>query len=79
VSLGLSAGTSRRSALAESGQATNRGKLFLHFRRDGRFVGITLKHMAKPDMPNFTVGGRIIFGLIAVIVIVSLLYFFGFF
>jgi len=35
--------------------------------------------MAKPDMPNFSIGGRIIFGLIAVIVIAALLRFLGFF
>jgi len=34
--------------------------------------------MAKPDTPNFSIGGRIIFGLIAVIVIAALLRFFGF-
>jgi hypothetical protein len=33
--------------------------------------------MAKPDIPNFSIGGRIVFGLIAIVVIVSLLRFFG--
>jgi hypothetical protein len=36
-----------------------------------------LEHMAKPDTPNFSIGGRIVFGLIAILVIVSLLRFFG--
>jgi len=35
--------------------------------------------MAKPDMPNFSIGGRIIFGVIAVVVIAAMLRFFGFF
>jgi hypothetical protein len=34
--------------------------------------------MAQPDMPNFSLGGRIVFGLIAVIVIAALLRFLGF-
>jgi hypothetical protein len=33
--------------------------------------------MAKPDPPNFTVFGRVVFGVVAIAVIVSLLYFFG--
>jgi len=33
--------------------------------------------MAKPDMPNFSIGGRIVVGFVAIIVIVSLLYFLG--
>lgn len=32
--------------------------------------------MAKPDMPNFSIGGRIFFGLVAIFVIIALLYFF---
>jgi hypothetical protein len=35
--------------------------------------------MAQPDMPNFSIGGRIVFGLIAIVVIVSLLRFLGVF
>jgi hypothetical protein len=33
--------------------------------------------MAQPDAPNFSTGGRIVFGLIAIVVIISLLRFFG--
>jgi hypothetical protein len=33
--------------------------------------------MAKPDTPNFSVGGRIVFGVIAIVVIISLLGFLG--
>lgn len=33
--------------------------------------------MAKPDMPNFSIPGRIVFGVIAILVIVALLYFFN--
>ena len=29
--------------------------------------------MAKPDTPNFSIGGRIVLGLIAIVVILSLL------
>jgi hypothetical protein len=32
--------------------------------------------MAQPDRPNFSILGRIVFGTIAIVVIVSLLYFF---
>jgi hypothetical protein len=32
--------------------------------------------MAKPDRPNFSPAGRIVFAVIAIVVIVSLLYFF---
>jgi hypothetical protein len=35
--------------------------------------------MAKPDMPNFSIGGRVVFGLIAIVVIVALLRFLGVF
>jgi hypothetical protein len=35
--------------------------------------------MAQPDTPNFSTGGRIVFGLIAIVVIVSLLRFLGVF
>lgn len=37
-----------------------------------------LKSMAKPDMPNFSIGARIVLGLISVIVIAALLRFLGF-
>jgi len=30
-------------------------------------------HMAKPDMPNFSIGGRIVLGAIAVVVIIAML------
>jgi len=33
--------------------------------------------MAKPDLPNFSLPARILFGAIAIIVIVALLRFFG--
>jgi hypothetical protein len=29
--------------------------------------------MAKPDMPNFSITGRIVFGIIALVVIVAML------
>jgi len=32
--------------------------------------------MAKPDLPNFSIFGRIVFGAVAIVVIVCLLYFF---
>jgi hypothetical protein len=35
-------------------------------------------NMAKPDMPNFSIGGRIVFGVIAIVVIASLLRYFGY-
>jgi hypothetical protein len=35
--------------------------------------------MAKPNMPNISTGSRVVFGLIAVAVIISLLRFFGVF
>ncbi len=34
--------------------------------------------MAKPDRPNFSLPARIIFGVIALVVIVALLAFFGY-
>jgi len=34
--------------------------------------------MAKPDMPNFSIGGRIVFGVIAIAVIAALLRFLGY-
>jgi len=34
--------------------------------------------MAKPDRPNFSIFGRIVFGVIAVVVIVAFLQFFGY-
>jgi hypothetical protein len=33
--------------------------------------------MAKPDIPNFSIGGRIVFGVIAVVVILAMLRLFG--
>jgi hypothetical protein len=36
-------------------------------------------HMAKAGMPNFSIGSRVVFGLIALAVIISLLRFFGIF
>lgn len=33
--------------------------------------------MAKPDTPNFSIAGRIVFGLIAIIVIIGMLRLFG--
>jgi hypothetical protein len=33
--------------------------------------------MAEPDMPNFSVGGRVVVGAVAIVVIVALLYFMG--
>jgi hypothetical protein len=36
------------------------------------------RHMAQPDTPNFSIAGRIIFGAIAIVVIASLLRFFGY-
>jgi hypothetical protein len=35
--------------------------------------------MAKPDTPNFSIAGRIVFGIIAIAVIASLLRFLGYF
>jgi len=35
--------------------------------------------MAKPDTPNFSIFGRIVFGVIALAVIVMLLRFLGYF
>jgi hypothetical protein len=29
--------------------------------------------MAKPDMPHFSIGGRIAFGVIAIVVIIAML------
>jgi hypothetical protein len=29
--------------------------------------------MAKPDMPNFSIGGRVIFGLVAIVLIAAML------
>jgi hypothetical protein len=29
--------------------------------------------MAKPDMPNFSIGGRAIFGLVAIVLIAAML------
>ena len=37
------------------------------------------ERMAKPDMPNFTIGGRIVFGVIALVVIIAMLRLFGVF
>jgi len=34
--------------------------------------------MAKPDRPNFSILGRIVFGVIAIVVIVTFLQFFGY-
>jgi len=34
--------------------------------------------MAKPDRPNFSLGGRILFGAVAIIVVVVLLRFLGY-
>jgi hypothetical protein len=34
--------------------------------------------MAQPDTPNFSIAGRIVFGVIAVIVIAAMLRFLGF-
>lgn len=34
--------------------------------------------MAKPDLPNFSIAGRIVFGVIAVGVIYLLLHFLGY-
>ena len=31
------------------------------------------EYMAKPDMPNFSVGGRVVFGIVALVVIVAML------
>jgi hypothetical protein len=33
--------------------------------------------MAQPDRPNFSIAGRIFFGVIAVILIVAMLHFFS--
>ena len=33
--------------------------------------------MAKPDMPNFSIGGRVVVGAVVVVVIIALLYFMG--
>jgi hypothetical protein len=35
-------------------------------------------HMAKPDLPNFSIGGRIVFGVIVIVVIAALLRFLGY-
>jgi len=35
--------------------------------------------MAKPDTPNFSIAGRIAFGIIAIAVIAALLRFLGYF
>jgi hypothetical protein len=35
--------------------------------------------MAKPDIPNFSIGMRIVFGAIAIALIAALLHFFGYF
>jgi hypothetical protein len=35
--------------------------------------------MAKPDMPNFSLFGRIVFGALAVVVIIAMLLYFHFF
>jgi hypothetical protein len=32
--------------------------------------------MAKPDLPNFSIFGRIFFGVIAILVIVAMIYYF---
>ena len=37
------------------------------------------ERMAKPDMPNFTMGGRIVFGVIALVVIIAMLRLLGVF
>ena len=29
--------------------------------------------MAKPDIPNFSIGGRVIFGLVAIVLIAAML------
>jgi hypothetical protein len=34
--------------------------------------------MAKPDIPNFSIGGRIVFGVIVIVVIAALLRFLGY-
>jgi hypothetical protein len=36
-------------------------------------------YMAKPDTPNFSLGARVIVGLIAILVIAAMLHFFGYF
>jgi hypothetical protein len=33
--------------------------------------------MAKPDMPNFSIGARIAFGVVALVMIVCMLRYFG--
>ena len=38
----------------------------------GRPIAATI-HMAKPDLPNFSFGGRVVFGIIGLIVIVAML------
>jgi hypothetical protein len=45
----------------------------------GKSVAGASNYMAKPDTPNFSIGGRIVFGAIALIVIISLLRLFGVF
>jgi hypothetical protein len=41
-------------------------------------TGCSIKSMAKPDLPNFSILGRIVFGIIAIAVIYLLLRFFGY-
>jgi hypothetical protein len=35
--------------------------------------------MAKPNLPNFSVAGQIVFGMVALVVILAMLRFFGVF
>ena len=46
--------------------------------RSAKLIGATLWAMAKPDRPNFSIFGRIVFGVIALALIVMLLAFFGY-
>jgi len=51
-----------------------------HADKDGPWKSnCTAEDMAKPDMPNFSIAGRIVFGVIAVVVIIAMLHFFGVF
>ena len=36
-------------------------------------IANTLDIMAKPDIPNFSMAGRVVFGIIALVVIVAML------
>lgn len=50
----------------------------MHYEATATDPKLYLWTMAKPDRPNFSLPARIIFGVVAIVVIVALLAFFGY-